>query len=111
LVNAAPKYVFSRSLKQAKWSNTTLLKADPAAQIAGIKQASGPNMTILGSGTIVAQLAEARLIDEVQLMVCPVVLGSGKSQFAAVTGNAWWRLSRSHAFKNGRVFLAYTRAD
>ena len=110
-MNAAPKYVFSRSLEEAKWSNTTLLKDDPAAEIARIKQTSGLNMTILGSGTIVAQLAEARLIDEVQMLVCPVVLGSGKSQFAAVTGKPWWRLSRSHAFTNGRVFLAYTRTD
>jgi dihydrofolate reductase len=109
-MNKAPKYVFSRTLEDAEWSNTTLLKEDPATAIARIKQTSGPDMTILGSGTIVAQLAEARLIDEVQLLVCPVVLGSGKSQFANVTGKPWWRLSRCQTFKNGRVFLAYSRA-
>jgi dihydrofolate reductase len=108
-MNQAPKYVFSRTLASAGWSNTTLLKNDPATDIARIKQTPGPDMTVLGSGTIVAQLAAAGLIDEVQLFVCPVVLGSGKSQFAGVSGKPWWTLSRSKAFKNGRVFLAYTR--
>jgi dihydrofolate reductase len=110
-MNEAHKYVFSRTLKDAEWSNTTLLREDPATAIAKVKQTSGPDMTILGSGTIVAQLAEARLIDEVQLLVCPIVLGSGKSQFGGVTGKPWWKLSRSKTFKNGRVFLAYSRVD
>ena len=85
-MNAAPKYVFSRTLDQADWSNTTLLKDDPATEIARLKNTPGPDMTVLGSGTIVAQLAAARLLDEVQLLVCPVVLGAGKSQFAGFDG-------------------------
>jgi dihydrofolate reductase len=106
-MNAAPKYVFSRTLDEADWSNTTLLKGSPATEIARLKNTPGPDMTVLGSGTIVAQLAAARLLDEVQLLVCPVVLGAGKSLFTGVTGRPWWTLSRSKAFKNGRVFLAY----
>jgi dihydrofolate reductase len=108
-MNEAPKYVFSRTLDSADWSNTTLLRDDPATEISRIKQTPGPDMTVLGSGTIVAQLAAAGLIDEVQLLVCPVVLGSGKSQFAGVSGKPWWTLSRSKSFKNGRVFLAYSK--
>lgn len=108
-MNVAPKYVFSRTLDKVDWSNTTLLKSDPATEIARIKQSPGPDLTVLGSGTIVAQLAAHGLIDEVQLLVCPVVLGAGKSQFAGVTGKPWWTLSRSRSFKNGRVFMAYTR--
>jgi len=108
-MNDAPKYVFSRTLEKAGWSNTTLLNGDPAAEIARIKRTPGPDMTVLGSGSIVAQLVEAGLVDEVQLMVCPVVLGSGKSQFAGVTSKPLWTLSRSRTFRNGRVFLAYTR--
>lgn len=108
-MNAAPKYVFSRTLREVNWANTTLLRDDPAAEIARIKQTPGPDMTVLGSGTIVAQLAAAGLIDEVQLLVCPVMLGSGKSQFAGVGGEPRWTLSRSRTFNNGRVFLAYLR--
>jgi dihydrofolate reductase len=108
-MNDAPKYVFSRTLDKADWSNTTLLRDDPAKEIARIKQIPGPDLTLLGSGTIVAQLAAAGLIDEVQLLVCPVVLGSGKSQFAGVSGKPWWVLSRSKTFRKGRVFLAYSR--
>lgn len=109
-MNEAPKYVFSRSLRSADWSNTTLLRSDPATEIARIKETSGPDMTVLGSGTIVAQLAEAGLIDEVQLMVCPVVLGSGRSQFDGVSDWLRWTPSRSKTFKNGRVFLAFKKA-
>ena len=108
-MNEAPKYVFSRTLDAATWSNTTLLTEDPAKAVARIKSTPGPDLTLLGSGSIVAQLAEARLIDEVQLMVVPVVLGAGKSHFAGVTGKPAWTLSRSKTFKNGRVFLAYGR--
>jgi dihydrofolate reductase len=110
-LNDAPKYVFSRTLGSADWSNTTLPREDPAGQIARIKQTPGPDLTVLGSGQIIAQLAEARLIDEIQLLICPVVPGSGKSQFAGVTGKPWWTLSRSKTFKNGRVFLAYTHSS
>jgi dihydrofolate reductase len=107
-MNEAPKFVFSRTLESADWSNTTLLTGEPASEIARIKQTPGPDMTVLGSGTIVAQLTAAGLIDEVQLLVCPVLLGSGKSQFAGVSGQPWWTLSRSKTFQNGRVFLAYS---
>ena len=109
-MNDAPKYVFSRTLDRVDWSNTTLLKDDPAREIARIKKTPGPDMTILGSGTIVAQLAQARLLDEVQLLVCPVVLGAGRSHFAGVTGRPKWRLQDTRPFKNGRVFLAYEAA-
>jgi dihydrofolate reductase len=108
-MNNAPKYVFSRTLHSADWANTTLLAGDPAAEIERIKKTPGPDLTVLGSGSIVAQLAQAGLIDEVQLLVCPVVLGSGKSQFTGVSGKPWWTLSRSKTFQNGRVFLAYAK--
>jgi dihydrofolate reductase len=108
-MNEAPKYVFSRTLDAADWSNTTLLKNDPATEIGRIKQTPGPDMTILGSGSIVAQLADAGLVDEVQLVVCPVILGAGKSMFAGVTGKPKWTLKKSKSFKNGRVFLAYAK--
>jgi len=109
-MNEAPKYVFPRTLDTVGWSNTTLLAGDPATEMARIKQTPGPDLTVLGSGSIVAQLTAAGLIDEVQLLICPVVLGSGKSQFAGASGKPMWTLSRSKTFQNGRVFLAYRRS-
>jgi dihydrofolate reductase len=106
-MNRAPKYAFSRSLKMADWVNTTLLHEDRASAIARVKASPGPDLTVLGSGTIVAQLTEAGLIDEIQLLVVPVILGAGKSLFSDVSGRPWWNLTKSKTFKNGRVFVAY----
>lgn len=108
-MNAAPKYVFSRTLRAAEWANTTLLSSDPAAEIKRIKESAGPDLTVLGSGTVVAQLTAAGLVDEIQLVVYPMVLGSGKSQFAGVSDRRRWNLSQSRTFQNGRIFVAYTR--
>ena len=66
-MNAAPKYVFSRTMKKAEWENTTVLNGDPAQEIARLKR--DQNMTILGSGSITAQLAASDLIDDYQLLV------------------------------------------
>jgi len=105
-MNRAGKYVFSRNLKKADWANTTVLHGDPAAEIAKLKHAG--DLTILGSGSIVKQLAAARLIDDYQLMVCPVILGSGRTLFDGIPGRPNLKLANSRAFKNGKMFLHYT---
>ena len=107
-MNKAKKYVFSRSLKKADWANTTVLNGDPAQEIAKLKRADGKGLTILGSGSIVKQLAAAGLIDDYQLMVCPVILGSGRTLFDGLPGRPTLKLANSRAFKNGKVFLHYT---
>ena len=107
-MNRAAKYVFSRSLKKADWANSTVLDGDPAAEIAKLKRAGGPGLTVLGSGSIVKQLASAGLIDDYQLMVCPVILGSGRTLFDGLPGRPSLKLANSRAFKNGKVFLHYT---
>jgi dihydrofolate reductase len=107
-MNRSAKYVFSRSLKKADWANSTVLNDDPVADIARLKRADGPGLTILGSGSIVKQLAAAGLIDDYQLMVCPVILGSGRTLFGGIPGRPGLKLVNSRAFKNGKVFLHYT---
>jgi dihydrofolate reductase len=107
-MNRARKYVFSRSLKKADWTNTTVLHGDPVQEIAKLKRADGSGLTILGSGGIVKQLAAAGLIDDYQFMVCPVILGSGRTLFDGIPGQPTLKLANSHAFKNGKVFLHYT---
>ncbi len=74
-MNSLPKIVFSRTLDQASWNNTTLVKGDLTTEVRKLKREPGPNMTIMGSGSIVAQLADAGLIDEYQIVVSPLVLG------------------------------------
>ena len=106
-MNNMPKVLFSRTLEKATWHNTTLLKGDIAAEIRKLKEMPGPDMTILGSGTIVAQLAQAGLIDEYQFVVNPVVLGQGRTMFEGLPEKLALRLTQSRAFGNGNAFLCY----
>ena len=106
-MNAAPKYVFSRSLAKADWSNTTLLKGDILAETPRLKAEAGPDLLVMGSGTIVSQLTEAGLIDGYQIVVNPLVLGSGRTMFEGVTHRINLALEQSRSFKNGKVVLWY----
>ncbi len=106
-MNNSPKVVFSRTLKQAAWNNTQLLQGDLADEIRRLKAAPGEGMVIFGSGTIVSQLTQARLIDEYQLIVDPIVLGQGRTMFAGITGNLPLKLVETRPFANGNVLLRY----
>ena len=106
-MNAMPKIVFSRTLSSADWSNTTLVKEDLIGAVRRMKDETGPDMAILGSGSIVRQLADAGLIDTVQLVVNPVALGAGKSLFAGLTRRLELVLATTKVFGNGSVVLTY----
>jgi dihydrofolate reductase len=106
-MNRLPKIVFSRTLDKAAWSNTTLVKGDLAAEVKKLKKADGDGMAILGSGTIVAQLAEEGLIDEYHFAVNPIVLGKGRTMFEGLKKQIDLKLVKSRAFKNGNVVLVY----
>ena len=107
-MNALPKIVFSRSLQSSTWSNTTIVQGDPAGRIRELKQAPGAGLVLMGSGTIVAQLAEANLVDEYQFVVVPVILGKGRTMFEGVKHAPHLVPSRSRTFKNGNQLLCYT---
>jgi len=106
-MNNTPKVVFSRTLDHASWNNTTLVKGDLAAEMRKMKQASGENMAILGSGGIVSQLAQEGLIDEYHIVVNPVVLGQGRTMFDGVKEKLRLKLTKTRAFGNGNVLLCY----
>ena len=106
-MNNMPKVVFSRTLDHVSWNNTTLVKGDPAAEMRKMKQASGENMVILGSGRIVSQLAQEMLIDEYQIVVNPVVLGQGRTMFDGVKEKLRLKLTKTRTFGNGNVLLCY----
>jgi len=106
-MNRLQKLVFSRTLKQVSWSNTTLLKGDLVAEVQRLKAGSGEGIVILGSGSIVSQLAPHGLIDEFQVVVVPVVLGRGRTMFEGIARQLPLQLTRSRSFKNGNVLLCY----
>jgi dihydrofolate reductase len=106
-MNSMPKVVFSRTLQEASWKNTTLVKGDLATAVRKMKNASGPDMVILGSGSIVSQLAQAGLIDEFQMVVNPIVLGKGRTLFDGVQEKLGVKRTKTRTFGNGNVLLCY----
>lgn len=104
-MNAMPKVVFSRTLSSADWSNTTLVKVDLVGTVRQMKGEEGPDMAVLGSGSIVTQLADAGLVDTFQVVVNPVALGAGKSLFAGLPRQLDLVLTRTRVFENGSVVL------
>jgi dihydrofolate reductase len=109
-INQQQKVVFSRTLNQASWSNTKLIKDDIVAATRRLKQEPGKPMTILGSGSIVSQLTQAGLIDGYQIVVNPVVLGKGRTVFEGVEDKLALRLTNTRTFGNGNVLLNYQRS-
>lgn len=109
-MNRLPKYVFSRSLKTSPWQNTTILNGDLATEVRKLKQQPGGDITVLGSGSLVAQLTEAGLVDTYQFVVVPVVLGSGRTMFEGVTSRPAFRPAKTRTFGNGNVVWWYDAA-
>jgi dihydrofolate reductase len=106
-MNSLPKVVFSRTLDKTTWSNTTLVKGDPAAEVRRLKRGSGRDMAIMGSGSIVSQLTQEGLIDEYQIVVCPVVLGKGRTMFEGLKEKLPLKLAKTRSFRNGNILLCY----
>jgi dihydrofolate reductase len=106
-INNVPKVVFSRTLDKASWKNTKLVKGDLREEVRKLKNAPGDDMVILGSGSIVSQLAQEGLIDEYQFVVSPIILGKGKTMFEGVTNKKPLKLTKTRTFSNGNVLLSY----
>ena len=106
-MNSLPKVVFSRTLKEASWSNTTLVPGDVVGAVRKMKNERGPDMAILGSGSLVSQLAPHRLIDHYKIVVVPIVLGRGRTMFEGVRESIPLKLAGTRAFGNGNVLLNY----
>jgi dihydrofolate reductase len=102
-MNAARKYVITRTL-QPGWNNTHLLKGELMVAVRDIKQSKGPDVAILGSGSVVAPLGEAGFLDEYQFVIIPVALGSGRTVF---TQGCRLRLLDQRSFPCGNVVVTY----
>ncbi len=106
-MNAAKKILVSRTITQPAWQNTAVLDGELVAGVRSLKQQPGPPITLLGSGSIVAQLLPHRLIDVLQIVINPIILGGGKKLFDGVNATLPLKLTKSRTFKNGSVVLWY----
>ena len=110
-MNGTAKHVVSGTLESADWQNSTLIRRDrAAAEIAELKQRPGKNIGMTGSGTLAAWLLREGLLDELHLLVFPVVLGSGKRLFDTPEDKLPLRLINSATFETGVVHLTYAKA-
>lgn len=111
-MNGIPKFVASRTLEEPlKWENSTLLKGDAAKAVATLKEQSGGNLLVIGSGDFAQTLMQNGLVDEYQLMVHPVVLGSGARLFREETPRIALRLTDSKTTGTGALILTYQPAE
>ncbi|HAD04005.1 MAG: hypothetical protein A2091_04020 [Desulfuromonadales bacterium GWD2_61_12] len=108
-MNDLPKVVFSRTLHTVTWRNARLAGSDLGAEINRLKQRSGKDLVIFGSGSLVAALTELGLIDDYRFFVTPVILGSGKTQFTPLNERCDLKLVESRTFETGVVLLRYER--
>jgi dihydrofolate reductase len=111
-INGIQKYVVSTTLEgPLGWNNSTLIVEDVAEEISGLKQQPGKDISISGSGSLVGSLLkEDGLIDELRLMVHPVVVGSGKRLFEEEGEQIALELMDSKTFSTGVVYLTYAPA-
>jgi dihydrofolate reductase len=106
-MNSAPKYVVSTTLTKAAWNNSTVIKDNVIEEIRKLKQQPGNMIAIIGSGKLVHALLEADLIDEVQLLVHPLVLGKGMRLFVDGGRPSSMQLVDSQILPKGVVYLSY----
>jgi dihydrofolate reductase len=105
--NTMPKYVVSSTLEEPEWNNSTVLKGDVPEEVAKLKQEQDGAIVVHGSAQLVQTLVEHDLVDEVRLMVFPVVLGSGKRLFGDTSEKKSLQLTDSRTVGDGVAILIY----
>ena len=108
--NTMPKYVVSSTLEEPEWNNTTLLKGDLAEEVAKLRERHERDIVVHGSAQLVQALLERDLVDELRLMVFPLVLGSGKRLFGETSDKKPLRLVDSKVVGDGVSILVYEPA-
>ena len=106
-MNGIRKVVFSKSLPEATWENSTLIRDDAAQGIAKLKDEPGKILAVFGSSTLTASLLDMGLVDEIRVMVNPILLGGGKSLFSGLRDRVPLRLARTTVFSSGNVLLTF----
>ena len=108
--NNMPKYVFSSTLENPEWNNTTVLKGDVVTEVSKLRQRLKGDIVVHGSARLVQTLLANDLVDELRLMVYPVVLGSGKRLFDDSSDMKGLRLKDSRTVGDGVLILTYEPA-
>src|SRR4030081_1620132 len=108
--NSMPKYVVSSTLKKADWNNSTILKGDVVNEVSALKQRLKGNIVVHGSARLAQTLLEHDLVDELRLMVYPVILGSGKRLFGETSDKKSLKLAESRTVGDGVAILIYRSA-
>src|SRR5512139_794155 len=106
-LNAAKKYVASRTLTVLRWNNSTLLRGDVSSAITALKAQPGPDLQMIGSGNLIQTLQAASLIDEYNVWTFPVLLGRGKRLFSEAARPSALRLVRTQVSTTGVVMSTY----
>jgi dihydrofolate reductase len=109
-MNSLPKYVVSTTLKTVDWNNSRLIKGNIAEEVARLKQESGQDVLVFGSGALAHTLLQSNLIDQYHLLVYPIVTGSGQRLFRD-GGSAALKLVDTQTFSSGVVLLVYQSAQ
>src|SRR5439155_14210063 len=109
--NNMPKYVVSSTLKDPEWTNTTVLSGDPADEVATLRDSTDGDIVVHGSAQLAQALIEHDLVDELRLMVFPVILGKGKRVFGETSGKKPLQLASSQTVGDGVAILIYRRAQ
>ncbi|MBA3874309.1 MAG: dihydrofolate reductase [Anaerolineae bacterium] len=104
-MNNQNKFVVSTTLDKADWTNSTLLKGDLTQAITDLKNQPGKDISIVGSGTLVASLLQLELIDELNLLICPVILGVGKRLFKEGVDTKILKPVSSKTYASGMTIL------
>lgn len=109
-MNSRRKYVVSKTLQDAEWANSTIIDGDTLKAISALKGEPGKNISISGSPTLVRSLIRDNLLDELNLLVPPVVVGRGKRLFEEGMGGVTLKLIDCKPFSTGLLSLTYARA-
>ena len=107
MFNSLPKYVVSSTLDKLEWNNSHLLKGDVVNEVSKLKERLKGELVVHGSATLVQTLLEHGLVDELRLMVYPVILGSGKRLFGEMSDKKNLRLTESRTVGDGILILIY----
>jgi dihydrofolate reductase len=108
--NGMPKYVVSSTLDRADWNNSTVLKGDVVEKVSELRREQDGNIVVHGSGRLVQTLLEHDLVDELRLMIFPIVLGSGRRLFGETSEKKRLQLVESRTVGDGVAILIYRRA-